>query len=277
MPSVSQPHTDDRGLDRGLDRELVRPSLSGTTAETLRTRDGVGIDASHLPGPTGGGLAIVVAHGFTGSWRRPALRRVAALLAATGAVVSFDFRGHGRSGGFSTVGDREVFDVEAAVDWARELGYGRVVTLGFSMGASVVVRHAALHRGVDAVAAVSGPARWYYRGTPPMRRVHWVVERRVGRAVGRYALRTRIAAEGWNPLPEAPHEVAARISPIPLLVVHGDADRYFPVEHGEALYAAAAEPKELWVERGFGHAENAASPELIHRIGAWLAAKTPRG
>ena len=48
------------------------------------------------------------------------------------------------------------------------------------MGASVAVRHAALHRGVRAVVAVSGPARWYYRGTAPMRRVHWVLERRLG-------------------------------------------------------------------------------------------------
>jgi len=42
------------------------------------------------------------------------------------------------------------------------------------------------------------------------------------------------------------------------------------VEHGEALYAAAAEPKELWIEPGFGHAENAATPELLARIADWL-------
>lgn len=216
----------------------------------------------------------MVAHGFTGSWRRPALRRIASWLAAAGGVVSFDFRGHGRSGGVSTVGDREVLDLDAAVGWARELGYGPVATLGFSMGASVVVRHAGLHRGVDAVVAVSGPSRWYYRGTVPMRRVHWVIERRLGRVVSRYALGTRVSPAGWDPLPEAPHEVAARISPAPLLVVHGDADRYFPVEHGESLYAAAAQPKELWIEPGFGHAENAASTDLIRRIGAWLVART---
>ena len=52
------------------------------------------------------------------------------------------------------------------------------------------------------------------------------------------------------------HELAARIAPVPLLVVHGDADHYFPVEHAEHLFAAAGEPKELWLEPGFGHAEN---------------------
>jgi fermentation-respiration switch protein FrsA (DUF1100 family) len=54
--------------------------------------------------------------------------------------------------------------------------------------------------------------------------------------------------------------------------VHGDADHYFPVEHPEALYAAAREPKELWLVEGFGHAESAATPELLDRIGAHLPA-----
>jgi pimeloyl-ACP methyl ester carboxylesterase len=238
--------------------------------------DGVAIDACHDVGPSTE-LAIVVAHGFTGSWRRPSMRRAAAALREHAGVVSFDFRGHGRSGGLSTVGDREVLDVAAAVAWATELGYERVATVGFSMGASVVVRHAGLRATDDpplsAVVAVSGPARWYYRGTPAMRRAHWVIERSTGRLVGRVALRTRIAASGWDPVPEAPHEVAARIAPVPLLVVHGDADHYFPVEHAEQLYAAAQDPKELWLEPGFGHAENAASPQLLRRIAAWIAAR----
>jgi fermentation-respiration switch protein FrsA (DUF1100 family) len=67
--------------------------------------------------------------------------------------------------------------------------------------------------------------------------------------------------------------VAGRIAPTPLLIVHGDADGYFPLEHAEKLYAAANEPKDLWVEAGFGHAENAAPDDLVRRIGAWLAAQ----
>lgn len=171
------------------------------------------------------------------------------------------------------MGDREVLDLNAAVAWARELGYSRIATVGFSMGASVAVRHAGLIRGVAATVAVSGPSRWYYRGTVPMRRVHWVIERRLGRGFGRLALRTRIAASGWDPLPESPCEVASLIAPAPLLVVHGDADPYFPVEHAHELFGAARDPKELWLEPGFGHAENAADPALLHRIGSWLTAK----
>ena len=65
--------------------------------------------------------------------------------------------------------------------YARELGYQRVATVGFSMGASIVLRHAGLIGGADAVVSVSGPGRWYYRGTRPMRKVHWAVEHRLGR------------------------------------------------------------------------------------------------
>jgi pimeloyl-ACP methyl ester carboxylesterase len=241
-------------------------------SHTLFAADGVRLEAGHLS--AGDGLCMVLAHGFTGSWRQPAHRRIALALNRYGGVLALDFRGHGRSGGLSTVGDLEVLDVEAAVQYARELGYERVAVVGFSMGGAVAVRHAALRGGVDAVVSVSAPARWYYRGTTPMRQVHWAIERPSGRLITRLVRRTRIAAEGWDPVPEAPYEVAGRISPVPLLVVHGDADRYFPVEHAEQLYGAARDPRELWIEPAFGHAEVAATPSLILRIGDWAASQS---
>ena len=62
-------------------------------------------------------------------------------------VVTFDFRGHGRSGGLSTLGDKEINDLDVAVHYARELGYEKVAAVGFSMGASVVLRQAACEAG----------------------------------------------------------------------------------------------------------------------------------
>ncbi|MEO3808597.1 alpha/beta fold hydrolase [Sphaerisporangium sp. B11E5] len=239
---------------------------------TLMTKDGVRIDAAHTPSRGHGDLGIVLAHGFTGSWRDKTTRRIAHVLSGYGGVLAFDFRGHGRSGGRSTVGDAEVLDLDAAVAHARSVGYTRVVSVGFSMGAAVAVRHAALHRGTDAVIAVSAPARWYYRDTRPMRQVHWAIERPAGRLAARIAKRTRISNGRWDPVPLAPYEAAARVAPTPLLVVHGDADTFFPLDHAHQLYDNAREPKELWIERGFGHAESAATPGLVHRIGAWAAA-----
>ena len=73
-----------------------------------------------------------------------------------------------------------------------------------------------------------------------------------------------------DPVPLAPHEAVERIAPTPLLIVHGDADAFFPLEHAHQLFEAAREPKELWIEPGYGHAESAATPDLIKRIGTWI-------
>jgi len=243
---------------------MTQPVLK---TRTLVTEDGVPIEAMHLPRDTD--VAIVLAHGFTLSWQHGAVWKVAKRLNRTAGVIAFDFRGHGRSGGLSTLGDRETKDLAVAIAYARELGYRRIVPVGFSMGASIVVRYAGLVGGVDAVVSVSGPGRWYYRGTYPMRRVHWAVERRLGRMITRRWLNTRVSSGRWNPVPMPPAEAAGRIAPIPFLVVHGDRDPYFPVEHAHQLYEAAREPKELWVVPGFGHAESGSNDALLDRIAAW--------
>ncbi|MFE0255487.1 alpha/beta hydrolase [Streptomyces sp. NPDC059010] len=266
-------------------RSTVRPHSETTRRTPLRTflhtDDGVTIDSVYDPGavvydssrPSAGDLVFVVAHGFTGDVDRPHVRRVAEALTRHGAVVTFSFRGHGASGGRSTVGDREVLDLAAAVRWARELGHTRVATIGFSMGGSVVLRHAALYGAADAVVSVSAPARWYYRGTPPMRRLHWLVTRPEGRLVGRYGFRTRIHHREWDPVPMSPVEAVPRIAPTPLLIVHGDQDGYFPLDHPRMLAGAAGDHGELWLEPGMGHAEHAATDALLGRIGDWAVAQ----
>jgi pimeloyl-ACP methyl ester carboxylesterase len=264
---------------------------------TLVTQDGVLIDAVHLPfpgqpapdsltqdslvpdslaqdslaqAPGQRDLALVIVHGFTMSWQRPTTWRLIQRFNQAAGVVTFDTRGHGRSGGLSTLGDKEIDDLDVAVRYARELGYRRVATVGFSMGGSVVLRHAALRRGVDAVVSVSSPGRWYYRGTVAMRRVHLAAERRLGRAFARRVLNTRVSPHGWpTPDPMPPAEAAALIAPTPVLIVHGDKDIYFPPDHGKQLYDAAAEPKELWMIPGFGHAERHTDDALVDRIAAW--------
>ena len=248
---------------------------------TLVTADGVLIDAVHLPPAAGQrDLAIVIAHGFTMTWQRPLVWHLVRQFNQSAGVVTFDFRGHGRSSGLSTLGDKEIEDLDVAVRYARELGYRRVVTVGFSMGGSVVLRQAALRGGVDATASVSSPGRWFYRGTVAMRRVHLAAERRLGRAFSKHVLNTRISPEGWpTPDPMPPAEAAARIAPVPVLIVHGDQDIYFPPDHGQQLYDAAREPKELWLIPGFGHAERHTDDALVGRLAAWAdtaSARYPR-
>ena len=243
-----------------------------TKAQVLVTDDGVPIEAVHLDGDRR--LGFAVAHGFTLHWRWPHVWRVANRLNEHGGVVAFDFRGHGRSGGHSTLGDLEIRDLDVVVRYLRELGYEQVVSVGFSMGASVVLRHAGLVGGADAVISVSGPGRWYYKGTPAMRRVHWAVEHKAGRLVAKMILKTRIQQGRWDPIPLPPADAAALISPTPLLIVHGDRDLYFPADHAEQLFEAAREPKELWIEQGLGHAESAVSGELLDRMAKWATVAT---
>jgi pimeloyl-ACP methyl ester carboxylesterase len=256
----------------------------------VRTADGVPLSATHVT-RTGAvdddqktDLAVVLAHGFTVSLQRPTLRRVAARFARRAGVVGVDFRGHGRSAGRTTAGDLEVLDTDAAVRLARDLGYRRVATVGFSMGGAVVIRHAARAatsgglvpvEPVDAVVSVSAPARWFVRDTAPMRRVHWLLETPTGHWFAARALRTRIGGV-WGVPPEWPEKAVGRIAPVPLLVIHGDADPYLRVEHGQALAAAAGPGADYWELAGFGHAEGALTPAQVDRIAGWVARSAGR-
>jgi fermentation-respiration switch protein FrsA (DUF1100 family) len=104
-----------------------------------------------------------------------------------------------------------------------------------------------------------------------MRVVHWMCETRSGRVACRVVRRTRLSPAGWVQVPESPAELVGRIAPTPLLIVHGDADHYFPLRHVDVLAAAAPEAT-VWVERGMAHAETATTPDLVRRIGAWVRA-----
>jgi pimeloyl-ACP methyl ester carboxylesterase len=226
----------------------------------------------HLAHPTST-TAIVVAHGFGGAHDQERVERIARILSEDAGVVAVTQRGHGDSAGMTTLGHREPMDVDAAVAWARGAGYERVVTVGFSMGAAVVLRHAALlgPGSSDAVIGVSGPAYWFYRGTTPMRWLHRGISTPAGRAYIRTALGTRVDPTPWpDPPPMPPTEAAARVRDhdIDLLIVHGDADAFFPLDHPRALHEAAP-GSELWIEPGFGHAEGAIEEDLVRRIGAW--------
>ncbi len=244
---------------------------------SLVTVDGVHLNASWwAAAPIAGrpDTLVVFVPGFTGHGRVPAVRRLVVRLRRRVDVMVVELRGHGRSGGRSTLGAREADDVAAAVEWGRRKGYRRVVTVGFSFGAAMVVCHAALRGAVDAVAAVSGPARWYVRDTTPMRALHVMVQSLPGRLVGRFFYGVRLG-RGWDDIPPSPVELAHRIAPTPLLLVHGDSDHYFPIEHAMALAAAAGPNARVWIEPGFAHAENRLPPSLADRLAAWLVDPIP--
>ncbi|MEP6560094.1 MAG: alpha/beta fold hydrolase, partial [Nakamurella sp.] len=190
---------------------------------------------------------------------------------AHGGVLAADFRGHGRSGGRSSVGRDETLDLDAVVRQARQLGYGPICVVGFSMGAAVALRQAAMGSSPgDQVVSVSSPSRWYVRESPPMRRLQWLLENPARRPFGR-ALGVRLG-EPWFVLPISPIEAVGLITG-PLLLVQGTADRYFTPDHARLLLRAADASAELWVEPGMGHGETATTPALVGRIAGWAAAR----
>jgi pimeloyl-ACP methyl ester carboxylesterase len=264
----------------------MRTQSRVTPGVSLTTADGVRLAATHTPARRASGLAIVLVPGFSGWSGKPGVARVTAVLAESADVLQVDLRGHGRSEGRSTLADREVFDVDAAVGYLRSAGHKRIVTVGFSMGGAAVIRHAALvgaqvhgqwlEHQVDAVVCVSTGSAWYIRDTKPMRRLHFLVLTRLGRVIARKVFKVRIDPKGWSEEPLSPLDAAARVT-LPLLVVHGDRDSYLKERHAIALSQAAAGPVELWLESGFGHAEEAADPGLLRRIGAALPRLVERG
>jgi len=228
----------------------------------LRTADGVRLAAARLAGPPDAALTVVLAHGFLHSCRTPRVHAFARMLAARANVVVPDLRGHGASGGVTTLGTFEPLDVDAAVRAADPSL--PVVTVGMSLGAAAVVRHAGILGGVAGVVAISAPARWGTVDRAGAERMHRFVESRAGRRLAAGLLRTRIPGvrDGF---PEA-REAAACIAPAFLIVVHDPADDYFGEEHAQALYESAREPKELWLVPGAGHGSDLLTQAMADRV-----------
>jgi pimeloyl-ACP methyl ester carboxylesterase len=209
--------------------------------------------------------ALIFCHGFLGWHRKPRLVRFQEELAGDFTVYAFDFRGHGTSGGHSTYGAMEHLDVDAVVNRARADGFGRVVTVGGSMGGIAVVRHAALMKGVDAVVAVSTPALWDGQDSNPVRRIMWFLGTPAGRRLLRFS-GVRVAPH-WQRSVQ-PADLVADISPIPLIVVHGRDDHFFDEEQAWLLYRTAKQPKRLLLGAPFGHAEDGYGPAFARQLAA---------
>ena len=63
-----------------------------------------------------------------------------------------------------------------------------------------------------------------------------------------------------------------KVSPVPVLIMHGTGDPIVPVEHGRLLFAEALSPKEYWELPGLGHVKSWTDGATRKRLLAWLAA-----
>jgi alpha-beta hydrolase superfamily lysophospholipase len=229
---------------------------------TLTTPDGVTLSALRY-GAVDADIAVVFGHGFTGSQRNKKIVALAWRLADHGlAVYTADFRGHGASGGLSTLGDQEIQDLETMLIRARGR-HRKVVSAGASMGAFIALRHAGLGGSADAVIAISSPA---VGRDPKLLRARLLrraaLSPRGRRLLDLYGTRVGSVSETITP----PIDLVAQIAPMPVAIVHGGRDRYVPLADAYALYDRLGEPRRLVVLRDFGHGEAGFAPDFADRL-----------
>lgn len=192
-------------------------------------------------------------------------------------VLFFDFRGHGASGGHTTsFGWDESQDVRAACKYLRARGQDRIALYGFSMGGAAVNlsfhprfgRQPSFDSGVRTVVADSTFARL---SPVVLQQLAWLP--RPLRLVLVWALSWCSAYEiGVRPEQIAPSECVARISPRPMLIIHGDADRLIPLDQSRQLFQAAREPRQRVVVHGAEHCgcRLVDPPRYEKLVSAWL-------
>jgi pimeloyl-ACP methyl ester carboxylesterase len=233
----------------------------------VRTVDGVPLSVRAVPasGATRD-VAVVVAHGFGASKDEPRVEGVAGALRDAGfAVVSYDARGHGWSGGASTLGVLERHDVAAATEVARELA-PRVVLVGASMGAIAVLGHAADRDDLAGVVTFACPAAWSLPRNARGVLAAAMTQTRLGRSFARRRMAVRIAT-GYD-RGDPPVALVQRVQ-APLAVVHGDRDPFIGVEAAERITEHAGGPARLTVVADLGHAFDPAplaGPQVVDAV-----------
>jgi fermentation-respiration switch protein FrsA (DUF1100 family) len=160
-------------------------------------------------------------------------------------VLSFDYRGYGRSeGSVSRQGTLE--DASAALDYLRRrpgVDSRRILLFGQSIGGAIAVVLAARRRADIAAVAVDSAftshrqvVQYHVTHHPVLLLLGWWFPFCI--------------ADGLDPI-----DHVAAVSPVPLLVVHGTNDRIVPTVMGRRLFEAAGEPREAWWVEGAGHME----------------------
>jgi pimeloyl-ACP methyl ester carboxylesterase len=219
--------------------------------------------------------AILVLHGWSGSVT-PDLLELGPCLRRTANVLGLDFRGHGGSDDApTTFGFREVEDVAGALGWLGERGIARVALVGSSMGgitaiAAVVVLGDGRLAGADA-----DPHAPAALGTAPRPRIVAVAADSVpselsvvvasrlrvpfGRLVADRILGRLAVRVGGDPRATQPLDVIGLLEDVPLLLMHGSADRTVPLSDAARLAAAAPPAARHVVIEGADHGQGYAA------------------
>ncbi len=240
----------------GCDRVFYYPDMKdrGSPADEslvfedtfFKTADGLKLHGWFLPvqrdtQPLG---TVLHVHGNAGNITGH-YQGVSWLPAAGYNVFTFDYRGFGRSQGRVTR-HGTLTDAQAALDYILgrpDVDPNRVVVFGQSIGGAVAIVLTAERRDEIQALVVDG-AFSGYRG---------VARHHVNRNPLLFALAwwyPFLVDEDLNPI-----DYVDRVSPVPLLLMHGRDDRVVPCSMSQALFEKAQDPKQVWLIEEMGHYE----------------------
>lgn len=222
---------------------------------TFSNEEGLRLTGWFIPAKRPTDATIVVLHGLGSNAGDMLLNVLGLAQAGQWNLFLFNFRGHAESQGNQTsLGPLELQDLDAALKCVKSKypdQTRRLAIYGHSLGASVSVVGAARHPEIQAV-LVESPfartrdtifrfARMFY-GIPAFPFMYLAL----------FFARLRLGVSLWD---FAPIREIGKIAPRPLFVIHAERDLRMPTEEMETLFAAAGEPKELWVVPGADHGE----------------------
>jgi fermentation-respiration switch protein FrsA (DUF1100 family) len=225
---------------------VLTPDQIGLEYEEVEfeTTDGVRLHGWFLPARAPRRGSILFLHGNAQNISTH-IASVAWLPAEGFDVLLFDYRGYGESEGSPSLAGLHL-DFEAALQalLARsEIERDRVVVFGQSLGASLAITALAASPWRQEVRAliIEGAFTSYRALAQEKLAAFWLT----------WPLQAPLALtidDRYRPI-----DGIGELAPLPLLIVHGEADRVVPPDHAVALYEAASPPKTLWLVPGAGH------------------------
>ena len=187
---------------------------------------------------------------------------VAWMPAAGFSVLAIDYRGYGGSEGKPSLPGVQL-DIDAAMRVLlarRDVNPDRIIVFGQSLGGALAIHyvaHSAYRSHIKAV-VVDSPFSDYRQ----------VAQEKLADLLITWPLQ-------WLPTftvnnDYAPIASVAALSPIPLLLIHGDRDGIVGFHHSQALFDAAQEPKALWSLSDVGHIGALREAKVRKRLAEFL-------
>jgi pimeloyl-ACP methyl ester carboxylesterase len=175
-------------------------------------------------------------------------------------VVAYDSRRHGFSEGeVCTYGYFEKRDLARVID---AMPRGPVVLFGMSLGAAVALQEASTDNRVSTI--ISAEVFSDLESIARHRAPRILPENTVAKAFAVAEKRAVFSVSQVSPVE------AARSIKVPVLLIHGAADRDTPPEHSRQVFAALAGPKRLIMVEGAGHNQSLSRQEIWREIDQWI-------